>query len=66
MAKHRHPNNKSSEDWMNSKWRPAMGWLYMTVCAFDFILFPILWSLYCVIMYLMLWQARIEVLSGIC
>ena len=45
MAKHRHPNNKSSEDWMNSKWRPAMGWLYMTVCAFDFILFPILWSL---------------------
>jgi hypothetical protein len=45
MAKHRHPNKKSSEDWMNSKWRPAMGWLYMAVCAFDFILFPILWSL---------------------
>jgi hypothetical protein len=32
------------EDWMNSKWRPCMGWLYMAVCAFDFILAPILWS----------------------
>lgn len=33
------------EDWMNSKWRPAMGWLYMAVCAFDFVFAPILWSL---------------------
>lgn len=32
------------EDWMNRKWRPAMGWMYMTVCVFDFIVFPILWS----------------------
>ena len=30
---------------MNSKWRPAMGWLYMGVCAFDFVIAPILWSL---------------------
>ena len=37
-------SEKKKEDWMNSKWRPAMGWLYMAVCAFDFILFPILWS----------------------
>ncbi len=35
---------KKKEDWMNSKWRPMMGWLYMAVCAFDFVLFPILWS----------------------
>jgi len=35
----------SKEDWMNSKWRPAMGWMYMTVCTFDFIVFPILWSM---------------------
>jgi hypothetical protein len=35
---------KSQEDWMNKKWRPAMGWMYMTVCIFDFILFPILWA----------------------
>ena len=33
------------EDWMNSKWRPMMGWMYMVVCMFDMILFPILWSL---------------------
>jgi hypothetical protein len=33
------------EDWMNSKWRPAMGWMYMIVCSFDFVLAPILWSL---------------------
>jgi hypothetical protein len=30
---------------MNSKWRPMMGWMYMTVCACDFMLFPVLWSL---------------------
>jgi hypothetical protein len=32
------------EDWLNSKWRPVMGWMYMIVCIFDFIIFPILWS----------------------
>jgi len=39
-------NNKasSSEDWMQSRWRPAMGWMYMAVCVFDFIIFPILWA----------------------
>ena len=36
---------KKQEDWMNSKWRPAMGWMYMVVCMFDFVIFPILWSL---------------------
>jgi hypothetical protein len=34
-----------NEHWMNSKWRPAMGWMYMAVCTCDFMLFPILWSL---------------------
>jgi hypothetical protein len=33
------------EDWMNTKWRPTMGWMYMMVCICDFVLFPILWSL---------------------
>ena len=36
---------KKKEDWMNSKWRPMMGWMYMIVCIADFVLFPILWSL---------------------
>jgi hypothetical protein len=38
-------SEKKKEDWMNSKWRPAMGWMYMLVCISDFVLFPILWSL---------------------
>jgi hypothetical protein len=33
------------EDWMNSKWRPMMGWMYMLVCVMDMVIFPILWSL---------------------
>ena len=37
-------SNKQKDDWMNTKWRPAMGWMYMMVCVFDFILFPILWA----------------------
>ena len=35
----------TNEDWINKKWRPAMGWVYMATCTFDFVLFPILWSL---------------------
>lgn len=38
-------SEKKKEDWMNSKWRPAMGWMYMLVCVADFVLFPILWSM---------------------
>lgn len=34
-----------SEHWMNSKWRPAMGWMYMLVCTMDMVVFPVLWSL---------------------
>ena len=33
------------EDWMNAKWRPMMGWMYMMVCTMDFVVFPVLWSL---------------------
>lgn len=38
--------NKKNEDWMNTKWRPAMGWMYMVVCITDFILFPVLWAIF--------------------
>jgi hypothetical protein len=37
--------NKIHEDWINTKWSPTMGWMYMIVCICDFVLFPILWSL---------------------
>lgn len=36
----------STQHWIKNHWRPAMGWMYMTVCVFDFIIFPILWSWY--------------------
>ena len=38
-------SEKKKEDWMNSKWRPMMGWMYMAVCSADFIVFPVLWSI---------------------
>ena len=38
-------SEKKKEDWMNSKWRPMMGWMYMSVCVFDFVLAPVLWSM---------------------
>jgi len=38
-------SEKKKEDWMNSKWRPMMGWMYMVVCMMDMVIFPVLWSL---------------------
>ena len=35
----------ADKDWMNRQWRPAMGWMYMVVCFFDFIVAPVLWSI---------------------
>jgi len=37
-------SEQKKEDWMNSKWRPMMGWMYMVVCTCDFVLFPVLWA----------------------
>jgi hypothetical protein len=34
-----------SNDWISAKWRPMMGWMYMTVCTCDFIIFPIAWNI---------------------
>jgi hypothetical protein len=30
-----------SEHWIQSKWRPMMAFMYMVVCFFDFVIFPI-------------------------
>ena len=35
----------TNTDWINKKWRPVMGWMYMMVCVCDFTIFPILWSI---------------------
>ena len=45
MVKESDKKENESEHWMNSKWRPAMGWMYMLVCIMDMVVFPILWSL---------------------
>jgi hypothetical protein len=38
-----------NENWVKSYWRPAMGWLYMVICAFDFIIFPLMMIMYPVV-----------------
>ena len=45
MSEVKSASEQKKEDWMNSKWRPMMGWMYMLVCTMDMIVFPILWSL---------------------
>lgn len=30
------------ENWIKDQWRPMMGWTYMAICIFDFIVGPIL------------------------
>ena len=37
-------SKQQQEDWMNRKWRPAMGWMYMLICLLDMAVFPVLWS----------------------
>jgi len=45
MSEKTSASEKKKEDWMNSKWRPMMGWMYMVVCFMDMVIFPIAWSL---------------------
>lgn len=35
---------KKDEDWMTKKWRPMMAMMYMTSCLFDFVVFPIMFT----------------------
>ena len=37
--------DKEATDWINKKWRPMMGWMYMATCTADFVIFPVLWSI---------------------
>lgn len=36
---------KEVESWIQKKWRPMMAVMYMCVCAADFILFPIMFTI---------------------
>lgn len=33
-----------SDDWFFRKWRPAMAWMYMAICVFDFIIGPFFYA----------------------
>jgi len=37
---------KKNDHWIKSRWRPAMAWQYFSVCLFDFILAPIMYTIY--------------------
>ena len=39
MSEEQQPEKKD-EDWMQKKWRPAMGWMYMGICTLDMAVFP--------------------------
>jgi hypothetical protein len=36
---------KKEEHWTKSYWRPAMGWSYMVICLFDFMLAPVFFGI---------------------
>lgn len=38
--------NRRHEHWWTSSWRPAMGWQYVFVCLFDFVLAPTFMGFY--------------------
>jgi len=44
-------SEKKKEDWMNAKWRPMMGWMYMVVCFMDFVAFPIMYAVMTALMF---------------
>ena len=44
MSEEQKPEKKD-EDWMQKKWRPAMGWMYMGICTLDMAIFPVLWAM---------------------
>jgi len=38
--------SKKSDNWMQTLWRPMMGWMYMLICLLDMAVFPVLWALW--------------------
>lgn len=46
MPKESALSKSERESWMNNRWRPAMGWMYMAVCITDFILYPVFWAIF--------------------
>ena len=38
--------SRDHESWLAYSWRPAMAWQYFSVCLCDFIIFPVLSTIY--------------------
>lgn len=38
-------STKKSEDFIQSKWRPMMAWMYMVTVTMDMVVFPVVWSI---------------------
>ena len=55
---------KKDEDWMQKKWRPAMGWMYMIICTLDMGVFPVMWSILQVITHQQITQWQPLTLQG--
>ena len=36
----------NKNEWMQTLWRPMMGWMYMLICLLDMAVFPVLWALW--------------------
>jgi hypothetical protein len=45
MAEEQAQEAPKKEDWMQKQWRPMMAMMYMCVCAADFIVFPIMYTI---------------------
>ena len=63
MSEEQKPERKD-EDWMQKKWRPAMGWMYMGICTLDMAVFPVLWSVLQVIQHTTITQWQPLTLQG--
>jgi len=37
---------EKDSNWMQTLWRPMMGWMYMLICLLDMAVFPVLWALW--------------------
>ena len=64
MADEEVKTEKKDEDWMQKKWRPAMGWMYMLICLLDMAIFPVLWSLLQAMMHMPITQWNPLTLQG--
>jgi hypothetical protein len=64
MSEQQQQPEKKDEDWMQKKWRPAMGWMYMGICTLDMAVFPVLWSVLQMIQHTTITQWQPLTLQG--